>query len=42
VDLDISGLDRVTLVAGYGRQLDLGDHVDWAEARFVKTGGEAE
>lgn len=37
VDLDISGIRRVTLVTRHGRHLDLGDHVDWADARFLQT-----
>ncbi len=37
VDVDIAGMKRVTLVVRNGAHLDLGDHVDWAEARFLKT-----
>ena len=35
VDVDISGMNRVALVVRHGRHLDLGDHVDWADARFL-------
>jgi hypothetical protein len=37
VEVDISGMRRVALVVRNGRHLDLGDHVDWAEARFLKV-----
>ncbi len=37
VDLDISGMKQVSLVVRNGKHLDLGDHVDWANARFLKV-----
>ena len=37
VDVDVSGMDAIALVVDPGEEFDLGDHVDWAEARFVKT-----
>jgi hypothetical protein len=36
VDVSIEGMERIALVVRYGKRLDLGDHVDWAEARFIK------
>ncbi len=37
LNVEITGMNRLTLVVRHGKNLDLGDHVDWAEARFVKT-----
>ena len=37
VDIDISGMEAIALVVDPGEEFDLGDHVDWANARFVKT-----
>jgi hypothetical protein len=37
VDVDVSGMDAIALVVDPGEEFDLGDHVDWADARFVKT-----
>ena len=37
VDIDISSMEAITLVVDPGEEFDLGDHVDWANARFVKT-----
>ena len=37
VDVDVSGMDAIVLVVDPGEEFDLGDHVDWANARFVKT-----
>jgi len=37
VDVDVSSMDAIALVVDPGEEFDLGDHVDWAEARFVKT-----
>ena len=37
VDVEIDGLERIALVVQNGQHLDLGDHVDWADARFLKT-----
>ena len=36
VDVDISGMATVTLVVEPGKQFDLADHADWADAKFVK------
>ncbi len=36
VDLDISGMAKVTLIVEPGEQFDLADHADWADAKFVK------
>ena len=37
VDVDISAMDAIALVVDPGEEFDLGDHVDWANARFVKS-----
>lgn len=37
VDVGIDGMKKVALVVRNGQHLDLGDHVDWADARFLKT-----
>ncbi len=37
LDVGIGDMNRITLVVRHGMHLDLGDHVDWAEIRFVKT-----
>lgn len=37
LDVSIDGMKRITLVVRSGRQLDMGDHVDWADVRFVKA-----
>lgn len=37
VDIDVSGMDTISLIVNSGEEFDLGDHVDWANARFVKT-----
>lgn len=37
VDIDVSAMDGIALVVRPGEKFDLGDHVDWANARFVKT-----
>ena len=37
IDLDISGIDQVELVIEFGSDfLDLSDHLNWCDARFVK------
>lgn len=41
VDLDISGVQVVTLLVRAGNQLDLADHANWCEARFLRTGAGA-
>ncbi|MDG1807241.1 MAG: NPCBM/NEW2 domain-containing protein [Pirellulaceae bacterium] len=38
IDLDISGIQKISLVVRNGRHLDLSDHVNWANARFLKIG----
>ncbi|MFK7766557.1 MAG: NPCBM/NEW2 domain-containing protein [Mariniblastus sp.] len=37
VDLDITGIKEVELLVYPGEDFDLGDHANWAEARFLKT-----
>jgi len=37
VDIDITGMKKIALIIDPGEDFDLGDHVDWANARFVKT-----
>ncbi len=37
VDVDVSGMDSIALIVKPGEGFDLGDHVDWANARFLKT-----
>jgi hypothetical protein len=37
VDVDIASVDSIALVVDPGEEFDLGDHVNWANARFVKT-----
>ena len=36
IDVDISGMAKVTLIVEPGEQFDLADHADWADAKFVK------
>jgi len=36
VDLDVTGVKRLKIVVGYGRNFDVGDHLDFANARFTK------
>ncbi len=36
IDLDITGVGRLTILVDFGRAMDLGDHVDLCEARIVK------
>ena len=36
VDVDITGMAKVTLVVEPGEQFDLADHANWADAKFVK------
>ncbi|MDG2013961.1 MAG: NPCBM/NEW2 domain-containing protein [Pirellulaceae bacterium] len=38
IDLDISGIQKISLVVRNGRHLDLSDHVNWANARFLNLG----
>ena len=40
VNVSIKGMKQVTLVVQPGAHLDLGDHVDWANARFLKIANE--
>ena len=37
VDVDITGINRISLVVYPGEDFDLADHADWCIARFVKT-----
>ncbi|MEL7497466.1 MAG: NPCBM/NEW2 domain-containing protein [Planctomycetota bacterium] len=37
VDIDISGIEQVTLIVNAGREFDLADHLDWGEIRMLKT-----
>ncbi len=37
VRADIAGLTRVTLIVEPGEDLDLSDHADWCDARFVRV-----
>lgn len=37
IEVDITGMKQVSLIVYPGAEFDLGDHADWAEARFVKT-----
>jgi NPCBM/NEW2 domain len=37
VDVEITGLQRVELLVEPGEQFDLADHVDWVDARLVRT-----
>jgi NPCBM/NEW2 domain len=37
IQVDISRARRVTLVVGAGAGLDLGDHADWCDVRFIKS-----
>lgn len=38
VDLDISGKDEIELIIEFGKDfLDLSDHVNWCDARFIKN-----
>ena len=36
IDVDISGMAKVTLIVEPGEQFDLADHANWADAKFVK------
>jgi len=37
LDLDIAGIKKIALIVYPGEEFDLGDHVDWGDARFLKT-----
>jgi hypothetical protein len=37
VGVDITGIKKITLIVYPGEEFDLGDHVDWCDARFLKT-----
>lgn len=37
LDIDISGYKRIALVVYPGEEFDLGDHIGWGNARFLKT-----
>jgi hypothetical protein len=34
--LAIKGVQKLRLIVDYGEDLDLGDHVDFADARIIK------
>jgi len=36
VDLDVTGIRRLTIVVDFGEDLDVGDHLDLGEARLLK------
>jgi hypothetical protein len=38
VRLSITGREQVTLIVEPGAGLDLADHANWCEARFVRSG----
>lgn len=38
IDLLLDGVSRLTLSVEFGEGLELGDHVDWCDARLLKTG----
>jgi small nuclear ribonucleoprotein (snRNP)-like protein len=37
IDVDIRGMERISLVVYPGNDFDLADHADWANARFVRS-----
>ena len=37
LDVDISGINKVTLIVNPGREFDLADHLNWGNVRFLKT-----
>lgn len=37
LDLDVSGMERIELVVEAGELFDLADHVDWVDARLIRT-----
>jgi hypothetical protein len=37
IDVDIEGINQISLVVYPGENFDLGDHANWGNARFVKT-----
>jgi len=37
VKVDISGVERITLIVEPGEDLDLADHADWCDARLLKV-----
>ena len=38
VDVPLDGASKLTLAVEFGEGLELGDHVDWCDARLVRTG----
>lgn len=36
IELDVTGAKRLTLLADFGPELDICDHVDWANARLIR------
>ena len=37
IKVDVTGMSRITLIVRPGSKFDLGDHVDWCDARLLKT-----
>ena len=37
IDVNISGMKEVALIVYPGEEFDLGDHANWADAKFLKT-----
>ena len=37
LDIDVTGIEKITLVVSPGQEFDLADHVDWGELRLIKT-----
>ncbi len=37
IDVDITGMKQIVLLVYPGEEFDLGDHADWADARFLKS-----
>lgn len=37
LDVDITGIKRVVLIVYPGEEFDLGDHLDWGDARFLRA-----
>jgi hypothetical protein len=36
VEVDVADAQRLTLVADFGAELDIADHVNWAKARLIR------
>lgn len=37
VDIDVAGVSKLAIIVKPGKHLDLGDHVNWANARLLKS-----